>query len=371
VTIKGHTEPVSGVTFLRDGKILASTGFSGGAVTTKFWDVASELYGSSFKSSSPGRHFIRFSGDGKRLVMVNADGTIEAWDTAKHEKEVIHTKQPEITYAAFSPDGKEMAIGHDDGTVSLFDSSTWQQTATFNMWGSAEERRSNYEYARTVRSIIFSPDGRVIVAVSFDRTLKIWDRATGRELATSPYQVEPGGGGVSTLFSPDGKLLATSSGDGTRIWNAATWQELAYLGKDTVARVLAFSGDGKILVSSGPDGKITLFDTNTWRELTSFSGNSANVVAISRDGQRLVTGSSDGTAKLWDVVTGQELATLSGNNGSVELVVFLPDGKSLAVGSRNGVVKLWPMATEDEIRVAHHENLCEGENRARWLASQQ
>jgi len=73
-----------------------------------------------------------------------------------------------------------------------------------------------------VVAIAFSPDGRQILSGSWDRTVKLWDAATGREIRTySGYS-----GGVA--FSPNGKQIISGSNDGTvRLWDMSTGKEIA------------------------------------------------------------------------------------------------------------------------------------------------
>jgi serine/threonine protein kinase len=163
-------------------------------------------------------------------------------------------------------------------------------------------------HANTVRSVAFSPNGKRLATGSGDRTVKLWDATTGQELAT----LKGHGDWVNSVaFSPDSKRLATGSEDQTvRLWDAVTGQELTTL-----------KGHGDAVSS----------------------------VAFSPDGKRLATGSADRTIKLWDTATGQELTALKGHAGPVSSVTFSPDGKRLATGSGDHTVMLWDAAAEKEV----------------------
>jgi len=115
-------------------------------------------------------------------------------------------------------------------------------------------------------------------------------------------------------FSPDGRMLASSSGNAIQLWDAVT-------GKYQ----LALSGN-----------------LNRTVEMTTS-------VVFSPDGKILASVDTDNIIKLWDLSTGLELASLSGTFAEVLVIEFSPDGNILASGHRDGSVRLWYGATEEEV----------------------
>ena len=153
----------------------------------------------------------------------------------------------------------------------------------------------------------------------------------------------------TVAFSPDGKVIASSSNDSTfKLWDVATGRELRTLsGHSDHFTSVAFSPYGKFIAIGRLDKTVRLWDVATGRELPTLSGHSGFVssVAFSPDGKFIASGSLDKTVKLWDVATGLELHTLLGHSSFVLFVAYSPDGKTLASCSGDASAKLWNVAT--------------------------
>ncbi len=246
-----------------------------------------------------------------------------------------------VNSVAFSPDGKRLVSGSWDKTVKIWDVATGKELLMFE----GHEHR--------VTSVAFSPDSKRVASGGYGKTVKIWDAVTGKTLLTLKGHSRR----VDTIaFSRDGKRLATGGHPGIKIWDTATGKELHAL-KGHVGGVLSvvFSPDGKSLASGSGDNTIRLWNTTNGKELLAgLMGHRSCVssVAFSPDGKRLASGSYYGkTLKIWDATTGKALLTLKGHSASVNSVAFSPDGKSLASGSDDGTIKLWDAATGKKVLV--------------------
>jgi WD40 domain-containing protein/TIR domain-containing protein len=244
-----------------------------------------------------------------------------------------------VRAVAFSPDGRTALSGGDDKTLKLWDVATGKEIRTFT------------GHIAPVHSVAFSPDGRSALSGSDDRTLKLWDVAKGRELrsfAGHAYRV------YSVAFSPDGRTALSGSDDKTlKLWDVATGKEIrSFAGHAGAVYSVAFSPDGRTALSGSADGTLKLWDIATGKEIRTFAGRAAAVysVAFSPDGRTALSGSGDETLKLWDVETGTEIRTFVGHTYSVNSVAFSPDGGSALSGGHDQTLKLWDVETAKEIR---------------------
>jgi Tol biopolymer transport system component len=248
---------------------------------------------------------------------------------------------------AFSPDGRTIASASNDKTIKLWNAA------------SGRELRTLTGHTDKIHSVAFSPDGRTLASASDDGTLRLWDASSGRELRTfTGHTINI----LSVAFAPDGRTLASGSSDGTlKLWDVASGRELrALTGHTGYVTSVVFSPDGRVLASASLDETLKLWDAASGRELRTFTGHTINVlsVAFAPDGRTLASGSSDGTLKLWDVASGRELRNLTGLD-QVMSVAFSPDGGYVLSGSCakgdaaglcvSGSTKLWIAATGHEL----------------------
>ncbi len=203
-------------------------------------------------------------------------------------------------------------------------------------------------HAGPVYSVAFSPDGTRIVTGNDDKTAKVWNAQSGKELLTlegHPDHV------YSVAFSPDGTRIVGSSYKTVKVWDAQSGQELLTLkGRGWMAgyyyttedfHSVAFSPDGRRIVTVGSyDETAKVWDAKSGKDLLTLRGKPGRSVAFSPDGGRIVTGSEDKTAKVWDAQGGKELFTLRVGS-PVNSVVFSPDGTRIVTGSDDGKARVW------------------------------
>jgi WD40 repeat protein/serine/threonine protein kinase len=238
---------------------------------------------------------------------------------------------------AFRPDGQHLAAGETDGTVRLWDAATGRDVAVLDGRG------------RPVRDLAFDPDGRRLLVFWMDGTLRSWDES-GKE--TGDVLRIPHQRAFGAVFSPDRRLLFAMSDHTGRLWDLATGRPHAevpgrFLGEDTGAA--AFAADGRRLAYSTGDDTVHVWDLESGAESCNLRGHTseARALAFSPDGKRLATGAvyPENCVRLWDLTTGSEIAVLRGHRNAVFAVVFSPDGSRLVSSSLDQTARLWDGVT--------------------------
>ena len=245
-----------------------------------------------------------------------------------------------VESVVFSPDGKMVLTGSQDGTAKLWDLS-------------GRELQTFAGHDGQVHSVAFSPDGEQVLTGSWDRTAKLWD-LSGEELQAFIGHTDA----VSSVaFSPDGKQVLTGSWDNTaKLWDRASGDTLrTFVGHTDLVTSVAFSPDGKQVLTGSNDGTAKLWDLSG-KELQAFADHAGWVysVAFSPDGKQVLTGSK--TAKLWDL-SGREPKTFARHADWVRSVAFSPDGKQVLTGSQDGTAKLWDLSGNEVRAFVGHESI--------------
>lgn len=272
--------------------------------------------------------------------------SLETPGTITPRRFIAHTSR--IYSVTFSPDGSQLASASWDGSVRLWDPD------------SGEALKSILAGQGTAFALAFTPDGTQLAVGYFSGRVVLIDAVTGEQLRR--FEGPEGAEIYSVTFSPDGSLLASTSGSSgiIRLWNTSTGEEVRSIsGHTNIVSSMVFSPDGTQLISGSYDRTIRLWDVGAGQELRRFSGHQSAVysIAISPDGRRLVSGSHDGSIRSWEVDTGQELRSFLGHFAPVFSVDFSPDGTQLISGGFDGRIRRWEEATGRELRVWDHGSI--------------
>ena len=212
-----------------------------------------------------------------------------------------------------------------------------------------------HAHSDRVSAVDFGPEGRRLLTGSWDKSVKVWDLTTGREITT--FEGHRGGRATfsrrinSACFSPDGQwALTTAQGDRPRIWNVTSGELVRAL--EGPAAWGSFGPSGERILTAHGSNKATIWEARTGRKVSTFTGPS-NMIrwpTFHPEGDRIGTvGQPGSTASIWDAQTGDEIVEFDGHSEPVVFLAFSPEGTKVATASRQGVTKMWDTGTGEEL----------------------
>jgi WD40 repeat protein len=243
-------------------------------------------------------------------------------------------------HVLFSPDGKTLISVGVDNTLRTWDASTGKYLRGQRLEGTQDLDMS---------AITLAPDGRnVVVWKSGRKSMLVFTVPAGKKLGSLPVAE---GQLYRIGLAPGGKTVAAAiNGPGThsiRLWDVATGAERLLLEHKTHDENLTFSPDGKFLGAAGRDA-LRVWDVSTDKLLQQVSAE-AWCLVFSPDSKKIASGNMDGTVQLWDVATGKEVATLKAKlPHDIQCLAFSPDGQVLAAGGQAGL-RLWDLVGRKEV----------------------
>jgi WD40 repeat protein/serine/threonine protein kinase len=275
--------------------------------------------------------------DDRDLITLDVDGTVRLWDpkTAATRRTVTFGHASSSGCQALAPDGSILARGDFFGaTVSLFEAQTGKAAGKI-------------EGMVPLSDLAFSTDGRWLATVWSDRTLRVFEVATRRELFAMP--MEDARYQRIVLSAADKQLFVaesnTARGPGIAAYDLAT-KKVTHIRHGAPVHTLQCPPAGGLLAVGDDFGEVTLWDTASLshggRKLFSHSSVPLRL-AFTPDGLQLATGGRDGQIIIADVEQREVVGRLKSHRAPITFLAFAPDGSRLFSGDEDGDQKLWPL----------------------------
>jgi WD40 repeat protein len=292
-----------------------------------------------FATAGAGVPSIAFSHDGNQLASANRAGGLRLWDTSTRKPRDLYlpsefgTKR--LLAVAWNRDDTLIALAGENTTIAVWNMTKNQLHATLK------------GHKGRIPALAWHPDGKTLASASGDGLVKLWDADRGLEL-----QSWRAGDTLLTLaWSGDGATIATAGDNATiQLWDAVKRQLHVELhGHAGILHDLAFSPDSKTLASASADGTLKLWDVSSGQLRTTCRGHQEGVTAVAwrPDGAQVASAAADSTVRLWNPASGQEQAILRGLPPMLACLSWSPDGTRLGISSFDSpAVWLWRPASK-------------------------
>jgi WD40 repeat protein len=231
----------------------------------------------------------------------------------------------------------------------------WAQAAVSAQEAAKEKPHLVFDaggHTTAVGQVIFRRSGREIVTVSNDKTIRIWDAASGTPLRILRPPIGEGQIGElnTAALAPDDNTLAVGGygddQDDTPIYLISLSDgkmDRVLRGHDNAISGLSFDAQGKWLASASLDETVRIWNRQTGACVHVLKGHTKPVrsVSFAPDGSRVASASDDQTARIWDAKSGASLHTLRGHKAAVMASAWTSDGQRLATGGYDQSIMLW------------------------------
>ncbi|HEY8142870.1 MAG TPA: protein kinase [Kofleriaceae bacterium] len=309
----GHRATIRDVGFAPDGKRMVTASLDGSAIvwSTQPTSTTTLLAG----HRGPITAAVIAPG-GAHVATGGADGTVRIWDLATGRELVTLSGHSQMVQALkYSPDGTRLASAAADRTVRI-----WDQRGSSPL---------QVLEAPVVTAMDWSRDNQTLVTGSIDGAVRIWSTGSGQMVREIPAHGEAQVSAVAV--SPSGTRVVSTGGDtSTRVWDLATGRQVAQFADDSRRYSVAYHPSGEMAVSATSKQSARIWRLSDGAVVRDLVGHAGDVVYAEwgMGGQLVVTASADGTARVWDPDTGEVIGVFELGT-EVAVASMSPDGSHL------------------------------------------
>ena len=302
-----HTSEGGRVGFSPNGKHLINLGANN---TIRVRDIETGASVQTLTGTGGYTKTMGFSSAGNYLgIRIRYENAVELWS---EETIARFPHEMRVMTAELSGDGALLATGGRDNKVRLWDVETEKLHQTLS------------GHIGPIQGLAFSPDGTLLVSSGGHN----WEELEGDD-------------GITYTFSSRESVVDKTA----KVWDVATGENIATFEHLDAVRAIAFSPDGSLLATSA--GRTDIRSTKTWQDIATLSTVNATSLAFTPDGTRIAVGMSgrQPTVQIWDIATRKPIATFKGHKRGIRSLAFSPDSRLLASGGSDGVIYLWDITS--------------------------
>eukprot|EP01105_Mastigella_eilhardi_P004925 TRINITY_DN1663_c0_g1_i1.p1 TRINITY_DN1663_c0_g1~~TRINITY_DN1663_c0_g1_i1.p1 ORF type:complete len:1342 (-),score=293.54 TRINITY_DN1663_c0_g1_i1:57-4082(-) len=340
-TFQAHDTVVKCVAYSSSGSLLATVSND---KVAKLWSCDQGNVLDTESCFQTLRHHVRslsacvFLSGSDDLITAAMDRFAVHWSVSGSPDILFEGHTQNVSACAVSPDDKYVVTGSFDKSVKLWETATGTNIATL-------EGHSHF-----ITAVAFSPDSRFIATGSLDMSTRLYDVCDALSGQQEGRSNEHGAMVKAVQYCRASGLVATGSWDRTAKLFATDGREVASFASHP-KRVNAVALTPEVLVTASSDNTLKVWDLKLKEDVLTLTGHTQPVFAccLSHNGLYLASGSVDTTARIWLLETGEEVGVLSGHKDWIATLDFSPSDRLLCTGSKDTLVKVWNSQTGEEV----------------------